>query len=224
MNQIIIYTLSDPQSNKIRYVGKTKNSLTYRLSQHIRECILFLKQKRKLTRKNNWIVQLLEKGLIPVINELENVEAVNWKNREIYWIKYFKEQGFDLVNLTDGGEGNNNQHQSLESNLKRSNALKGRKRPIEVINKISLSHKGKKLSEVTKEKLRQFNLGKKQSEESKLKKEVPVYMLNNEGNIINEFRSVKLAGEFVNCRPSTISNVCRGFCKTAGGYKWEYKN
>ena len=35
--------------------------------------------------------------------------------------------------------------------------------------KISQSHKGKILSEVTKEKLRQCNLGKKQSREQKLK-------------------------------------------------------
>ena len=55
--------------------------------------------------------------------------------------------------MTDGGDGNQNQVMSLESKLKRSKALKGKFRPKEVIDKISKSHLGKKLTDETKEKI-----------------------------------------------------------------------
>jgi group I intron endonuclease len=222
MKQITIYTLSE--TNVVRYIGKTKNSISYRLKQHIRESMLMQKKGLKATRKQNWIIEQLTLGNVPTITQLEIVEENNWKEREMYWIQFYKNLGNDLTNLTDGGDGNNNQKQSAESNLKRSNSLKGRKRPQEVKDKISKSHIGKIVSESTKQKLRNINLGKKQSESSKKKKEVPVYLLDINGNIVKEYESILKASISIGCRPGNISNVCRKFSKTAGGCRWAYKN
>lgn len=62
----------------------------------------------------------------------------------------FKIWGFDLTNLTIGGDGVSGLKQSEESNKKRSEALLGTHRPEEIKKKISKSSLGKILSESTK--------------------------------------------------------------------------
>lgn len=41
--------------------------------------------------------------------------------------------------------------------------------------------------------------------------------------VIQEFSSIKEASQFTKVASSTICNVCKGKGKTAGGYKWKYK-
>lgn len=92
-----IYTLQDPCTKNVRYVGKTVSTLKHRLNQHLTDI-------RGRTYKNNWIRQLLSKGKCPIINV---VAVVPWKlsaEEEIYWISYFS-QHFKLTNLSLGGEG-----------------------------------------------------------------------------------------------------------------------
>lgn len=96
----IIYALIDPITEEIKYVGKSTSGL-YRPNQH--------KLKHNLeanTPKVLWIKELISNNLmylIETIEELEKPEDLN--NREIYWIKYLKEQGVGLLNSTEGGEG-----------------------------------------------------------------------------------------------------------------------
>lgn len=42
--------------------------------------------------------------------------------------------------------------------------------------------------------------------------------------IIAEFSSIASASKATKIASSTICNVCNGKGKTAGGYKWKYKN
>jgi predicted GIY-YIG superfamily endonuclease len=93
-----IYTLSDGKS--IRYIGKSDNPQD-RLKEHIK------KSKNCKTRKDKWILSLLEKNEKPTIEILEEIESENWESSEIYWISQFKTWGFDIVNGTEGGEGSN---------------------------------------------------------------------------------------------------------------------
>lgn len=51
-----------------------------------------------------------------------------------------------------------------------------------------------------------------------------VEMLTLDGAIIKEFDSQVEASKETGIRQGSISNCCRGFAKTAGGYKWRYKN
>lgn len=95
MDTIKIYTLSDPITNEIRYIGQTKHSLEERLKGHI-------KSKGKVWRVY-WINSLKKRGLIPKIELLEEVEKEMGSQTEVFWISMFRCWGFKLINLTDGG-------------------------------------------------------------------------------------------------------------------------
>ena len=54
-------------------------------------------------------------------------------------------------------------------------------------------------------------------------KNVPVYMIDKKtNNILKRFNSMKIAMEMTGVNKATISMVCRGICKTGGGYIWKY--
>ncbi len=94
---IIIYTLNDPRNNQIRYVGKTEQKFSYRLNGHLQDV--------GRCHRVNWINELKALGLKPLIKQLEIVRGDNWKDRERFWIKKFRELGFNLTNNTSGGDG-----------------------------------------------------------------------------------------------------------------------
>lgn len=52
----------------------------------------------------------------------------------------------------------------------------------------------------------------------------PVDMFDLQGNYIRSFKSIKRAAVYTNIYPSSISDVCNGKRKSAGGYKWRFKN
>lgn len=220
MKKVKIYTLTDPRNNEIRYIGKTVRSLKNRLCAHISAAIT----NKEQNHRSNWIKQLVKVDLLPVIELVEEVNEDFWKETEQYWIAQFKAWNFSLVNMTDGGDGNNNQIFSKETIEKRAQALKGRKRPLEVREKISLGHKGKKLSEATKEKLRTINTGKKQTEETKAKRYKAVIKFSLNGEFIAEYPSLQHAALEHNIGRGAIQNCCVERAKTAGGFKWKYKN
>lgn len=108
MDKNIIYVLSDPLSLQIRYVGKTTRSTSCRLSQHLSRAVQidkFGKYKYK-QYVYCWLRSMLQLGLIPlceVVEECSNAKQL--LEAEIFYISYFKTLGFDLTNLTEGGEG-----------------------------------------------------------------------------------------------------------------------
>lgn len=51
----------------------------------------------------------------------------------------------------------------------------------------------------------------------------PVYQLDKNGNIINEFNSILAAAQYIHRDNSSISKCCKGKQKTCGGYMWRYK-
>ena len=95
---VTIYTLEDPTTKVVRYIGKTEESLSKRLTKHVYD------SKRKISHRNNWISSLVKQGLRPTITLLEEVTSERWQLEEKYWIAQFRAWGFDLVNGTDGGE------------------------------------------------------------------------------------------------------------------------
>lgn len=96
----LIYTLEDPDTNEIRYVGKTIKSLSNRLTHHIYSC------KRENNHRTNWIKSIFKKGKKPIIKMIDFCPWDESQKLEMFWISKFKEQGFNLVNMSDGGEGN----------------------------------------------------------------------------------------------------------------------
>jgi predicted GIY-YIG superfamily endonuclease len=88
-----IYALTDPRTDKIGYIGITKN-LKQRFNQHVNS-------QGSNSEKDSWIQQLLYDGLIPSIRVLETVENedIAYK-REAYWIQYYIRLGEQLTNVS----------------------------------------------------------------------------------------------------------------------------
>ena len=95
-----LYILKDPETEEIRYVGKTVKKLEYRLKQHISAC------KREKNHRTNWILSVINKNLKPLIEQIDECKWCESQAKETYWISYYKNLGYNLVNATEGGEGN----------------------------------------------------------------------------------------------------------------------
>lgn len=97
---VFIYGLIDPRSNLLRYVGKS-NHPERRTAEHIRDA------KSGLTfALHNWIRQLLEKQLSPVLTILEETTNENWPDAERHWIEHYRDKNGAkfMLNMTDGGD------------------------------------------------------------------------------------------------------------------------
>ena len=153
----IIYTLSDKYS--VRYIGKT-NHLKKRYQSHINE------SKLLRTHKEKWINKILTnvgKIKIEILDICDNTIS---NEVESYWICQFKSWGFNLVNLTDGGDGGSpmlNKKHSLETKLQMSKIAKEQNRNIGGWNK------GLKMSDNFKLKIKELSIGKIHSNETKSK-------------------------------------------------------
>jgi hypothetical protein len=134
---VLIYYLSD-NNGEIRYVGKTKQFLKQRLYAHIIEC----KSERK-SHKISWIKSLLNKGERPLINVIDEVPEEEWEFWEQYWISQFTSWGFNLTNLTSGGQGGNGYKHTIDSKKKMRKSKLGTTLPQEQRDKISKSVKQK---------------------------------------------------------------------------------
>jgi hypothetical protein len=93
-----IYVLCEPDG-EIRYVGKTSLGLNQRLGLHL-SCA----RCGSMDYRCNWIRRVLREGYLPLIRFVGEVEG-DGNLEEIAWIAYGRQEGWRLVNITDGGEG-----------------------------------------------------------------------------------------------------------------------
>jgi hypothetical protein len=91
MAGIKIYSLSCPISGEIKYIGKTTNSLQHRLNVHVCD------RNKEKSPKSDWIKQLIEQGLHPIIEELECGDDLNSFD-EKFWMSLCRSWGFKLLN------------------------------------------------------------------------------------------------------------------------------
>lgn len=96
MKNYKIYSLKDPETFEIRYIGVTQRALVTRLYHHVYES-----KNSTGTYKKHWINSLLKKNLLPIIDIVETCTEQNWQEREKYWIKYYS----NLTNTKEGGCG-----------------------------------------------------------------------------------------------------------------------
>lgn len=94
----VVYTLSDPRDNAIRYVGISKN-MGRRMKEHL-ACVGLNFQK------NIWIQDLLMNELKPTLTVIEKgILGLNAaKERERYWIRYHLNNNALLTNIADVDE------------------------------------------------------------------------------------------------------------------------
>ncbi len=100
MGKGVIYTLSDPRTGFVRYVGKTVRPLGRRLSAHLRD----VKAQEYGHHAACWIRSLLAVGVRPVIEPLED-SPEDIDEAERFYIAYLRFLGCDLTNSTPGGDG-----------------------------------------------------------------------------------------------------------------------
>lgn len=93
-----IYALKDPNTNNVRYIGKA-NDPYVRFRHHLIKC------RDKNTHKRNWINKLKDDNLKPILEILDEVPIDNWQKYEKMYIKKYLNDGCDLMNYTDGGDG-----------------------------------------------------------------------------------------------------------------------
>ncbi len=159
-----IYVLCEPDG-MIRYVGKTKNSLAHRLACHLLDSRRFHNN-----HKSNWIRSLVRIGYLPTITLIGEVEG-NGNKEEIAWIKYYREEGLNLTNATEGGEGGIFSKEVIkkisDSNKGKASWAKGKHFSKDHCRKISESNKGqipwtkgRQLSEEHRRRIREAQKGK----------------------------------------------------------------
>lgn len=164
---VYIYTLSDPETHEVRYVGKTVD-LKSRFSSHLRD-------QRKNIHKTNWIMGLSKRGVDPIIEELERIENSNdsdWQEIERFWIVYLRFLGCRLCNLDNGGRGGT--RKSEETRAKMSAARLGTHPTEATMVKMRL----KTISPETRAKISKAQCGRKLTDEHRRK-----MALGNKGKI-----------------------------------------
>lgn len=107
MKEGFIYGLVCPIDKKIRYIGQTRQKLIRRLCKHIWHVQKKIKtQNSKFNHKENWIKKIINENLIDNLEiiEIEKCQQELLNEREIFWIRKYKNDGFNLTNQTNGGD------------------------------------------------------------------------------------------------------------------------
>jgi len=135
LNIIYIYALTEPNNEfEIRYIGKS-NKPKIRYESHLYESKHLIRDNKNGNHRQNWIKKLLLNNEKPKLVIIEECTIHNWAEEEKYWIKYYKDWGYDLINETEGGEGAYGYIRSEETRKKLSLVNLGRKQSPEVIKK-----------------------------------------------------------------------------------------
>jgi group I intron endonuclease len=205
---IYIYTLSDPLTGEIRYIGKT-NNLKTRYQTHVTTI--------KKSHCSRWIHSLIKNGSKPIMEVLDIVGESNWVLMEQYWISQFKTWGFRLCNHTQGGEGMYGytpKHTLTKAWAEQSSKIhKGKKVSQKVRDKISTTLTGTVLSESTKNKIRKrcVDVAEEQS----------TFILHtfckNTNKLFGTFRTGMALSKKLNCAPSCVTMCLNGTNKSVKG-------
>lgn len=109
------YLLRSNQSiDDIRYIGVTTMSLNVRYSGHK------YASKTKSLPIYNWWRKRVKQGFKIIIEPIETNFQGNWEEREQYWIRHYKQMGFNLLNISKGGAGVITKEQRSLDSRKRS--------------------------------------------------------------------------------------------------------
>lgn len=230
-NYVYIYTLTDPITNQVRYVGKTKN-LKQRRHNHLNKCL------DKNTHKRNWINSLRKIEKRPIMEVIEEVLESEWHFWEKYWIAQFRHWGFNLVNYGCGGEGLTHGNQtSFKKGHIPWNHDTGHKKCCTICKEIFYSRPsdiGKycsrkcftvfQKSEPNKTQFKKGFIPWNKNKSGYRNKSKQVLQFDLENNFIQEYSGCKEASLAMGCIPENIRACCVGKSKTAMKFIWKYKN
>jgi len=99
---VFIYSLNDPETGEVRYIGKC-TSPRKRLVLHLSGA----RTGKEKSHRACWIRSLLHRGLKPILTVIDEVPEQEWRQWEVAYIQFFRDDGHRLTNSTLGGEGFN---------------------------------------------------------------------------------------------------------------------
>lgn len=230
LNKFYVYEIWDPIKDEPFYVGKgcyQKNY--YRCLDHIKEAAGIKKPKGKNRHKYNRIQKILNQNQTPIIKIIfETPDEQIAFDKEKTLIKFYGRRNLktgSLTNLTDGGEGIAGKVYSPEELKKIALKMRGSGNPmfgkkhtpaaIQAMSKARRSRKPYKHTEEWKTHLRTHcHLAQRAR---------PVYQINSEGLVINEYPSAIKASQLTGVTRGTIPTCCKNKHWTSKGFYWRYK-
>ena len=207
METIYIYSLKNPITNEIRYIGKTGN-LHRRLQNHISH------SKTLNTRIGNWIKSLIKENLLPIIQVIEECNENNWEEKEIYWIQYYKDLGCNLVNFRKGG----NEPPVIKKQYQKFTKVKD-KYVVKRSKNNKLYYLGTFSTQT--EAINAYN--NFEIKDSVIYNTNGVLMFQN-NLLIKEFKSISECAKYINGATTHISACCKNKKPQYKGYTFKYKN
>lgn len=213
-----IYKITNP-NGKV-YIGQSIN-IEHRFYEYslISNCEYQIKLVRSFKKygPDNHTFEVLEECRVEELND-----------RERYYQDYFNvlEEGLNCRLTTSSDKSGKN---SLESNLKRSKTLKGKKRGPrpDVVERNKIVHKGKTISDEHKKSISKHFKGRPHPYQGPrgvtLRKPILQYSKDRK-TLIKEHISMQEAGKSVKRGASDIYRVVSGKGKSCAGYWWKYKD
>lgn len=227
-----IYQIKNILNNK-RYIGAS-NNISRRRHEHFSKSSYMTKTTvlSRALRKYGTVAFAFD--IIEVVGHSKDIPS-----REMYWIEELKPE----YNMCDGGGGccgrdlsDSTKEKLRKSGKKQWHDLPEHKKTI-VINNLTGPRKGHSVSEKTRQKLRDHNLGKKQSLYTIKKRslKMKIAMLGNkngnkpvcsilDGVVFKKYNSIKDAAKDINRNESGITSVLKGRQKTCCEFGWIYSN
>jgi hypothetical protein len=159
MENYKIYALKLIDDDNIKYIGFTSRNLEDRFKEHLYVTI-------NLKYKNGYWIKKYKDNIeiILIEDNIKSIEEVC--EREIFYIRYYRELGFNLNNLTNGGGG---MRATDETRRKISESQKGKTLSNEHKEKIRNTLTGRKLTPEHIENVKNSKIGYKCSDETKLR-------------------------------------------------------
>ena len=179
------------------------------------------KEGRAFTKGCKEIKPPKDKTKIKIIKE--NLTEQDAFDLEILYILMFGRKDLDtgiLRNKTDGGDGASGTIVSPETRRKRSERMKGVKRPQWIYDKIAASNRGKKASAETRAKLSAAGKNRKCSEEHKRK--VSETKANPHKITFDDGREIIVENAIIFCKENDYNFVC--FYNVRNGKSKYHKN
>lgn len=197
-----IYTLSDPRTDQVRYVGVTFRGRK-RFNEHMSRAATGGR-----THRDRWIYSLLLLDLRPIYQVIETGQGDGWPEAERRWIAHYRQLA-KLTNHTDGGEGTLGYIPTMESRQKlslqrkgvpyppgRIPAMKGKHHTPEARAKITAAGTGRRHTETSRRKLSEAHKGKILSPEHREK-----LGAIHKGTTLTEEHKQKIAATTTNRKP-----------------------
>lgn len=206
-----IYGILDPITNELRYVGQTIN-----YNKRRREHLYRAKTNNKDNYLYNWLGKLLCNNIVPEFIIIDEVSIESLDYWEVFYISYFKSIGCRLTNYAVGGSSRGGFKHSKEFKQYLSNKYKGRK-PWNTGKKLSKEHK-RNISINNKPPNKHLLFKWETAREHKT-----IIQLDKLGNVLKYWDCAYYASKELKINRKSIGNVLAGRTKTAGGFKWKYK-